>query len=87
MTNTALKLPNTLEKFLAAQVEQGAYRSRLAAIVAAVAGEKRRVERRAWLTEEIQKGVNSGRSAAPLNMEAVIHRGRQRLAARKRGAQ
>ncbi len=83
MATVALKLPRTLEKFVAAQVEQGAYRSRQAAIVAAVASEKRRAEQRAWLSAEIQKGLDSG-TAGPLNMDDVIRRGRGRLAARKR---
>ena len=84
MIATALKLPATLEKFIAAQVEQGAYRSRQAAIVAAVAGEKRRVERRAWLTNAIQQGVDSRYAIAPLNMDEVIQRGR--IAVRERRA-
>lgn len=84
MATAALKLPATLEKFVSAQVEQGAYRSRQAAIVAAVASEKRRVEQRAWLSTEIQKGLDSGAAAGPLNMEDVIRRGRGRNAARAR---
>jgi putative addiction module CopG family antidote len=83
MATAALKLPRKLEKFVAAQVEQGAYRSRRAAIVAAVASEKRRAEQRAWLSAEIQKGLDSG-TTGPLNMDDVIRRGRGRLAARKR---
>lgn len=79
----ALKLPATLEKFVATQVEQGAYRSREAAIVAAVASEKRRTEQRHWLRTEIQKGLDSGR-AGPLDVEDVIRRGRARVTARKR---
>jgi antitoxin ParD1/3/4 len=73
----ALKLPATLENFVAAQVEQGAYRSREAAIVAAVASEKRRTEQRHWLRTEIQKGLDSG-PAGPLDIEDVIRRGRAR---------
>jgi putative addiction module CopG family antidote len=83
MTTTALKLPPNLEKFVTSQVEQGSYRSRQAVIVAAVAGEKRRAEQRAWLDAEIQKGLDSG-TAVALNMEDVISRGRGRDAARKR---
>lgn len=83
MPSPALKLPATLEKFVATQVEQGAYRSREAAIVAAVASEKRRTEQRNWLRTEIQKGIDSG-PAGPLDMEDVIRRGRARVAARKR---
>jgi putative addiction module CopG family antidote len=83
MPTAAIRLPATLEKFVASQVEQGAYRSRQAAIVAAVASEKRRAEQRAWLGDEIQKGLDSG-TDGPLDMDDVIRRGRGRLAARKR---
>ncbi len=83
MSTAVLKLPAPLEKFVATQVEQGAYRSRQAAIVAAVASEKRRAEQRAWLTQELQKGIDSG-TTRPLNMDEVIRRGRGRLAVRKR---
>ena len=83
MSIPALKLPATLEKFVAAQVEEGTYRSREAAIVAAVASAKRRADQRAWLRTELQKGLDS-ESAGPLNMEDVIRRGLARLAARKR---
>lgn len=83
MAALELKLPAKLEKFVAEQVEQGAYRSRKAAIVAAVAREKRRAEQHAWLETELQKGLESG-SAGPLDMEDVIRRGRARLATRKR---
>ena len=85
MPITALKLPPDLEKFVAAQVKQGAYRSREAAIVAAVSKEKRRAEQRAWLQTELHKGVDSGPAPA-LDMANVIRRGRARLAARKRRA-
>jgi putative addiction module CopG family antidote len=83
MTTAALKLPATLEKFVAAQVEQGTYRSRRAAIAAAVASEKRRVEQRAWLTRQIQTGFESG-AARPLNAEDIIRRGRARIATSRR---
>jgi len=83
MATAALKLPPTLEKFVAAQVEQGAYCSRQAAIVAAVAREKKRAEQRAWLAQELQQGIDSG-TAGPPNIKDVIRRGRGRLAARKR---
>jgi antitoxin ParD1/3/4 len=83
MSALELKLPAKLEKFVAAQVEEGAYRTRKAAIVAAVASEKRRTEQRAWLRKEIQKGLDSG-PAEPLDIEDVIRRGRARHAARKR---
>ncbi len=83
MSTPALKLPATLEKFVASQVKLGTYRSREAAIVAAVASEKRRAEQRVWLSTELQKGLHSG-SAGPLDIEAVIRRGSARLASRKR---
>ena len=83
MSTPALRLPATLEKFVADQVELGAYRSREAAIVAAVAGEKRRADQRTWLQAELHKGLDSG-SAGRLSIEDVIRRGRARLAARKR---
>jgi len=83
MPTTALKLPATLEKFVASQVQQGTYRSREAAIVAAVASEKRRAEQRTWLQAEIQKGLTAG-SAGLLDIEDVIRRGNARLASRKR---
>jgi putative addiction module CopG family antidote len=83
MSALELKLPAKLEKFVAAQVKQGTYRSRKAAIVAAVAREKRRAEQRACLQTELQKGLES-RSNGPLNIEDVIQRGRARLARRKR---
>jgi Arc/MetJ-type ribon-helix-helix transcriptional regulator len=41
---TPLKLPAALEEFVASQVRKGAYRSRKAAIVAAVLHQKRRSE-------------------------------------------
>jgi putative addiction module CopG family antidote len=85
MATSALKLPPALERFVAAQVKQGAYSSREAAIIAAVVKEKRRTEQRAWLQTEIQKGLESG-PAVELNMEHVIRRGRARLASRKRRA-
>jgi Arc/MetJ-type ribon-helix-helix transcriptional regulator len=54
MPITALKLPAALEEFVASQVREGAYRSREAAIVAAVLHQKRRSEQLAWLQSEIQ---------------------------------
>ena len=56
MSTRTSRLPVTLEKFVVDQVELGAYR-REAAIVAAVAGEKRRAEQRACLHAELQKGL------------------------------
>lgn len=82
MATPTLKLPAKLEAFLAAQVEQGAYRSREAAIIAAVASEQRRAEQRSWLHAEIQKGLDSG-PAGPLDIEDLLRRGRRRLAGRK----
>jgi len=83
MAITALKLPAALEKFVATQVEEGAYRTAEAAIIGAVLKEKRRAEQRAWLEAEIAKGLNSG-PAVELDMKDVIRRGRVRLAARKK---
>jgi Arc/MetJ-type ribon-helix-helix transcriptional regulator len=84
MPALGLKLPAHLEKFIAAQVRQGAYRSRKAAIIiAAVAREKRRADQRTWLRTELQKGLESG-SGGPLNIEDIIRRGRARLARRRR---
>lgn len=85
MPTSVLKLAAVLEKFLASQVQQGTYRTRVAAIAAAVAHEKRRAEQRAWLQGELQKGLDSG-SAGELDMASVIRRGRSRLATRKRRA-
>ncbi len=81
MATAGLKLPAALEKFVAAQVEEGVHRSRRAAIIAAVVSAKRRTEQRKRLTHEIQKGIDSG-TAGPLNIDAVIRRGRGRLAER-----
>lgn len=85
MPTSALKLAADLEKFLASQVQQGTYRTRVAAIAAAVAHEKRRAEQRSWLQGELQKGLDSG-STGELDMAGVIRRGRSRLATRKRRA-
>jgi len=85
MPDNAVKLPAALEKFVASQVREGAYRSREAAIVAAVLHQKRRTEQLAWLHSEIQKGLNSG-LAGVLDIEKVIRRGRRRIAARARRA-
>jgi putative addiction module CopG family antidote len=85
MPPTVLKLPAALEKFVASQVREGTYRSREAAIVAAVSHQKRRAEQLAWLQTEVQKGLDSG-PAAELNIDEVIRRGRRRLAARARRA-
>ena len=49
MPSAAIKLPATLEKFVASQVREGTYRSREAAIVAAIQHQKRRSEQLAWL--------------------------------------
>ena len=85
MPTSALKLAADLEKFLASQVQQGTYRTRVAAIAAAVAHEKRRAEQRVWLQAELQKGLDSG-SSGELDMASVIRRGRSRLATRTRRA-
>jgi len=85
MPITALKLPAALEEFVASQVREGAYRSREAAIVAAVLHQKRRAEQLAWLRSEVQKGLDSG-LADELDINRVIRRGRRRLAARARRA-
>jgi antitoxin ParD1/3/4 len=85
MPITALKLPAALEKFVASQLREGAYRSREAAIVAAVLHQKRLSEQLAWLRAEIQKGLDSG-PAGELDIKEVIRRGRRRLAARARRA-
>jgi putative addiction module CopG family antidote len=85
MPVTALKLPAALEEFVASQVRKGAYRSRKAAIVAAVLHQKRRSEQLAWLQSEIQKGLDSG-PAGKLDINQVIRHGRRRLAARARRA-
>jgi antitoxin ParD1/3/4 len=85
MPTAAVKLPAALEKFVASQVREGTYRSREAAIVAAVQHQKRRSEQLAWLQSEIQKGLDSG-PAGELDIENVIRRGRRRVAARARRA-
>ena len=85
MPDNAVKLPAALEKFVASQVREGTYRSREAAIVAAVSHQKRRTEQLAWLQSEIQKGLDSG-PAGVLDIEKVIQRGRRRVAARARRA-
>ena len=80
-----MKRPPALEKFVAAQVKQGAHRNRQAAIVAAVSKEKRRAEQRNRLGAQLQKGLDSG-STGELDIGDVIRRGRVRQAARKRRA-
>ena len=80
MPTNAIKLPAALEKFVAAQVREGTYRSREAAIVAAVSHQKRRSEQLAWLQSEVQKGFDSG-PAVEFDIEK-IRRGRRRLVAR-----
>jgi putative addiction module CopG family antidote len=80
---TAIKLPAALEKFVASQVREGRYRSREAAIIAAVLHQKRRSEQLGWMRTEIQNGLDSG-PAGELDIEETIRRGRRRLAARTR---
>src|SRR5271154_5112977 len=70
----AIRLPAALEKFIASQVREGRYRSREAAIVAAVLHQKQRSEQLAWLRTKIQKGLDSG-PAGELNIEGIIRRG------------
>ena len=81
MTTSVLKLPASLEDFVALQVRQGTYRSREAAIVAAVSQQKRRTEQRAWLDSKLEQGLKSG-SAGTLDVDNVIQRGRRRQSAR-----
>jgi antitoxin ParD1/3/4 len=85
MPTAVVKLPAALEKFVASQVSEGTYRSREAAIVAAVQHQKRRSEQLTWLRSEIQKGLDSG-PAGELDIENVIRRGRRRVAALARRA-
>jgi len=85
MPTAAVKLPAALEKFVASQVREGTFRSREAAIVAAVQQHKRRSDQLAWLQSEVQKGLDSG-PAGELDIENVIRRGRRRVAARARRA-
>lgn len=80
---TPLKLPAALEEFVASQVRNGAYRSRKAAIVAAVLHQKRPSEQLARLRSEIQKGLDYA-PAGKLDIDLAIRRGRRRLAARAR---
>lgn len=51
-----IKLPAALEKFVASQVREGRYRSREAAIIAAVLHQKHRSEQLGWVRTEIQNG-------------------------------
>ena len=83
MPITTLELPGALEEFVPSQVRKAAYRSREAAIVAAVLHQKRRSEQLAWLQLDIQKDLDSG-PAGELDINHVIRRGRRRLAARAR---
>ena len=85
MPTTAVKLPAALEKFVDSQVREGTYRSREAAIVAAVSHQKRRSEQVARLQSEVQKGLDFG-STGELDIENVIRRGRRRVVARARRA-
>lgn len=81
----AIKLPAALEKFVASQVSGGRYRSRDAAIIAAVLHQKRRSEQLRWMRTKIQNGLDSG-PAGELDIEGTIRRGNRRLAARTRRA-
>lgn len=68
VTPIAIRLPAKLEKFIASQVREGRYRSREAAIVAAVRHLKQRSEQLIWLRTEIQNGLDSG-PAVELSIE------------------
>jgi putative addiction module CopG family antidote len=81
----AIRLQAALEKFIASQVREGRYRSREAAIVAAVVHQKQRSEQLAWLQSEVQKGRDCG-PTVEFDIEKIIRRGRRRLAARARRA-
>ena len=83
LATSLVTLPPALERFLAVEVKRGGYPSRAAAIVAAVSGEKSRVEQRSLLQAQLQKGLDSG-SAGELKIVDIIQRGRMRLAAWKR---
>lgn len=85
MPATNLKLPAPLERFVEAQVRSGIYRSRNAAIVAAVSFEKRRAEQRTWLQSALQKGLDSG-IAGELDVADILLRSKKRRAARARRA-
>lgn len=86
MPTNAIKLPAALEKIVASQVREGTYRSREAAILAAVSHQERRNEQLAWLLQsEIQKGRDS-RPTGELHIEKVIRCGRRRLTALARRA-
>jgi putative addiction module CopG family antidote len=84
MPTNAIKLPAALERFVASKVREGTYRSREAAIVAAVSHQKPS-QQLAWLQSEVQKGLDSG-PAVEFDIEKIIRRGRRRLAARARRA-
>ena len=88
MSETTIRLPIDLERFLSGQVRKGLHRSRESAILAAVERERRRTEQLAWLKREIQKGVDAAENgrAVPFDPEDVKRRGRARLAARKKRA-
>ena len=85
MPTNVVKLPAILEKFVASQVREGMFRSREAAIVAAVSHQKRLSEQLTWLQSEFKRGLDSG-PAVELDIEKIIRRGRRRLAARARRA-
>jgi Arc/MetJ-type ribon-helix-helix transcriptional regulator len=86
MTETTIRLPVELERFLSAQVKQGLHRSREAAILAVLERERRRTQQLVWLKREVQKGVDAldeGR-VVTFDPDNIKRRGRARLAARKR---
>jgi Arc/MetJ-type ribon-helix-helix transcriptional regulator len=82
MPTNAIKLPAALEKFVASQVRDGTYRSREAAIVAAVSQQKRRSEQLAWLQSEVQKRLSVAVAAdlrlAPVGLGADASSNRTR---------
>ena len=86
MSETTIRLTVDLERFLSAQVKQGIHRSPEAAILAVLERERRRTEQLVWLKREVQNGVDAldeGR-LVPFDAEGIKHRGRARLAARKK---
>jgi Arc/MetJ-type ribon-helix-helix transcriptional regulator len=88
MSETTIRLPAELERFLSAQVKQGIHRTRESAILSVLERERRRVEQLVWLKREVQKGVNAsveGR-VVPFDPENIKRRGRARLTARKKPA-
>jgi Arc/MetJ-type ribon-helix-helix transcriptional regulator len=86
MSETTIRLPVGLERFLSAQVKQGLHRSREAAILAVLERERRRMEQLVWLKREVQKGVDAVEEGRVVRFdpEDIKRRGRARLASRKK---